>query len=65
VAAAAERLLAIACDGSADFDVRCAAIESIPFFDDPQLGARLLSLREAVQDKRLADAITRVYASYF
>ena len=64
-AAAAERILALACDGAADHAVRLAAIESIPFFDDPALGRRLLSLREAVHDKRLADAITVVFASYF
>jgi HEAT repeat protein len=64
-AAAAERILALVCDGDADHAVRLAAIESIPFFDDAALGARLLSLREAVHDKRLADAITVVFASYF
>lgn len=63
--AAAAKMLELACATDADPDVRIAAIESIPFFDEPALGARLLALRERVSDKRLADAITRIFASYF
>jgi len=58
-------MFALAGDGAAAPDVRVAALESIPFFETPQLGERLYAQREAVGDAGLARRILTMYAAFY
>ncbi len=62
---AAGRMFALAADRAAALEVRVAALESIPFFETPQLGERLYALRAAVGDAELARRILTMYAAFY
>ncbi len=62
---ASDLVFALLLDGEAPLEVRLACIDTIAFFDDLSLGEKLLALRDRVGEKRLADRIVVVYASFF
>ena len=63
--AANDRIFALLLDPAQSMKLRREAADTICYFDDPALGARLYALRDKVGDKALADRIIDLYASFF
>jgi hypothetical protein len=63
--AAADAVLALLLDAGQPIEVRRAALDTIAFFDDAALGARLVELAGQVGEPELAERIRVLDASFF